>query len=200
MSATTIPTTAQTATTSQSKRTFKRRYTVAQGNAIQAAGMAGGAGLLAIASVNSGPGIIRIVLMLCGFVAVYLKCHSIAHYAAGRLVGLKFRGYGVRGTDHPEVYPPGIRQLMQAAPFYVALSTKNSRDQATGRAKAIYYAAGETSTAICSIAYAAVAAAAHIPGGQALLVAMIIFNAISTIVTTRNPTGDYGKALRALRS
>jgi hypothetical protein len=29
---------------------------------------------------------------------------------------------------------------------------------------------------------------------------MIIFNAISTIVTTRNPTGDYGKALRALRS
>ena len=89
---------------------------------------------------------------------------------------------------------------MQAAPFYVALSTKNSRDQATGRAKAIYYAAGETSTAICSIAYAAVAAAAHIPGGQALLVAMIISNAISTIVTTRNPTGDYGKALRALRS
>jgi hypothetical protein len=29
---------------------------------------------------------------------------------------------------------------------------------------------------------------------------MIIFNVISTIVTTRNPTGDYGKALRALRS
>ena len=29
---------------------------------------------------------------------------------------------------------------------------------------------------------------------------MIIFNAVSTIVTTRNPTGDYGKALRALRS
>jgi len=29
---------------------------------------------------------------------------------------------------------------------------------------------------------------------------MIIFNLISTIVTTRNPTGDYDKALRALRS
>jgi hypothetical protein len=29
---------------------------------------------------------------------------------------------------------------------------------------------------------------------------MIIFNVISTIVTTRNPTGDYGKALHALRS
>ena len=60
--------------------------------------------------------------------------------------------------------------------------------------------AGETSTAICSIAYAAIAAAANIPGRKALLVAMIIFNLISTIVTTRNPTGDYDKALRALRS
>jgi len=116
------------------------------------------------------------------------------------MVGLRFRGYGVRGTDHPEVYPPGIRQLMEAAPFYVALSTKESRERASGLAKAIYYAAGETSTAICSIAYAAIAAAANIPGGQLLLVAMIIFNVISAIVTTRNPTGDYGKALRALRS
>ena len=89
---------------------------------------------------------------------------------------------------------------MEAAPFYVALSTKESRERTSGRAKAIYYAAGETSTAICSIAYAAIAAATNIPGGQLLLVAMIIFNFVSTIVTTRNPTGDYGKALRALRS
>jgi len=138
--------------------------------------------------------------MIAGFMTVYLNCHALAHYLAGRAVGLRFRGYGVRGTDHPEVYPPGIRQLMQAAPFYVALSTKESREQASPRAKAIYYAAGETSTAICSIAYAAIAAAANIPAGQLLLVAMIVFNVISTIVTTRNPTGDYGKALRALRN
>jgi hypothetical protein len=57
-----------------------------------------------------------------------------------------------------------------------------------------------TSTAICSIAYAAIAAAANIPGGQLLIVAIIVFNVISTIVTTRNLTGDHGKSLRALRS
>ena len=89
---------------------------------------------------------------------------------------------------------------MLRMPFYVALSTKESREQASPHAKAIYYAAGETSTAICSIGYAAIATAANIPGGQFLLVAMLVFNAISSIVTTRNPTGDYGKALRALRS
>lgn len=199
MSVATITTT-QPTTSLQTKRTFKRRYTVTGGNAIQAAGMAAGAGLLAIASTISGPGVIRMGLMLAGFVAVYLNCHSIAHYAAGRLVGLKFRGYGVRGTDHPEVYPPGIRQLMQAAPFYVTLSTKASREQAGRLAKAVYFAAGETSTAVCSIAFTAVAAAAHIPGGQPLLMAMIGFNVVSTFVTVRTPSGDYAKAIRALRS
>jgi hypothetical protein len=54
--------------------------------------------------------------------------------------------------------------------------------------------------ASCSIGYAAIAAAINIPGGQLLLVAMMVFSVISTIVTTRNSTADYGKALRALRS
>ncbi|MBV9336343.1 MAG: hypothetical protein JO243_10665 [Solirubrobacterales bacterium] len=138
MSATTITTT-QPTTSTQPKRTFKRRYTVAQGNAVQAGGMAGGAALLGMASAISGPGILRAGLMLVGFVAVYLNCHAIAHYIAGRLVGLKFRGYGVRGTDHPDVYPPGIRQLMQAAPFYVTLSTRASREHAGRGAKAVYF-------------------------------------------------------------
>jgi hypothetical protein len=185
--------------TTTPKRSFRRRYSVTRGNAYQAWGVLSGSALLALANqLRTSP--VSTAVMIAGFVTVYLNCHAIAHYVAGRAVGLRFRGYGVRGTDHPEVYPPGIRQLMQAAPFYVALSTKQSREQASGRAQAIYYAAGETSTAICSVAYAAVAAAAGIPEGQALLVGMIIFNAISTIVTTRNPTGDYGKALRALRS
>jgi DNA-binding NarL/FixJ family response regulator len=46
-------------------------------------------------------------------------------------------------------------------------------------------------------AYAAIAAAANTPGSQLLLVAMIAFNVISRIVTTRNPTGDTARPLRA---
>ena len=60
--------------------------------------------------------------------------------------------------------------------------------------------AGETSTAVCSIAFAAAAAAAHIPGGHLLLVVMIGFNVISTVVTARTPGGDYAKAIRAPRA
>jgi hypothetical protein len=185
--------------TAKPKRAFRRRYSVARGTAYQVWGLVSGSALLAIAASVDG-GAFATVLMLVGLWVVYLNCHAIAHYAVGRLVGLRFRGYGVAGTDHPEVYPPGIRQLMEAAPFYVTLSTKESRERVGPRAKALYYAAGETSTAIWTIAYAAIAAAANIPGGSILLIAMIVFNVISTIVTTRNPTGDYGKALRALRS
>jgi hypothetical protein len=136
MSATTIT---QTPTTSP-KRSFRRRYTVAQGTAYQVWGVISGSAPLALATqLKTGAG--ATALMIAGFIIVYLNCHALAHYLAGRAVGLRFRGYGVRGTDHPEVYPPGIRQLMQAAPFYVALSTKESRERASGRAKAIYYAA-----------------------------------------------------------
>jgi len=90
VSATSI-TTAQPAPAT-SKRTFKRRYSAAQGNAIQATGMAAGAALLAASASLSGPALVRTLAMLTGFIAVYMNCHSIAHYGAGRLVGLDFRG------------------------------------------------------------------------------------------------------------
>lgn len=100
------------------KRAFRRRYSVALGNSYQIWGLISGSGLLALAILLDN-NIAATILMIVGLWTVYLNCHAIAHYAAGRLVGFRFRGYGVAGTDHPEVYPPGIRQLMQAAPFYV---------------------------------------------------------------------------------
>ncbi len=180
------------------KRTFRHRYSVARGNAYQAWGLISGCVLLAVAaSIDRAAA--ATILMLVGLLVAYLNCHAIAHYVAGRLVGMRFRGYDVAGTDHPETYPPGIRQLMEAAPFYVTLSTKESRERVGRRGRAFYFAAGETATAIWSIGYAAVATSANIPGASVLLIVMIVFNIISTIVTTRNPKGDYGKALRALR-
>ena len=194
---TTVPTAASEVV--KPKRTFRRRYSVVRGNAYQVWGLISGSALLAVAA-SLDRNAVATILMIVGLWVVFLNCHAIAHYLAGRLVGLRFRGYGVAGTDHPEVYPPGIRQLLEAAPFYVTLSTKQSREKVGRRAKAFYYAAGETSTAIWSIAYAAIATIANIPGASILLIAMIVFNLISTIVTTRNPSGDYGRALRALRS
>jgi hypothetical protein len=64
-------------------------------------------------------------------------------------VGIRFDGYGLRGTDHPENYPPVIRQVMSIMPFFVALTDKTSMSRAAGAAKALMFAAGETSTTVC---------------------------------------------------
>ena len=118
-------------------------------------------------------------MLLVGWLAIYISSHAIAHVAVGRAVGIRFRAYGVRGTDHPENYPPGVRQLMSVLPMWSALTDKASMRQAGRWAKAAMFAAGETSTTVASIAAAAYAAHAGIPGGHV-------------------PKGDYTKALRVL--
>jgi hypothetical protein len=56
-----------------------------------------------------------------------------------------------------------------------------------------------TSTAICSIDNLAIAAHANILGVSCSW-SRSVFNIISTIVTTRKLTGDYGNSPRALQS
>jgi hypothetical protein len=179
---------------------FWLRLSVPAGNALQIAGLLLGVVLLALnAHLTSGAGV-RFTLLLVGWFAIYCCCHALAHYVVGRLVGIRFRAYGVRGTDHPENYPPLARQLMQALPTFTAMTEKASMQQARPAAKALMFAAGETSTAVCSILVGWYALQSGIPGGLPFLVVMIGFNAFSTVVTAVMPRGDYAKALHALRS
>jgi hypothetical protein len=175
------------------------RMSVPVGNVVQIAGLAIGAGLLALAARWHVADPLRVALMLLGWFAIYDCCHAIAHYAVGRLVGIRFRGYGLRGSDHPGDYPPGVRQAMSALPFFTAMTEKQSSQQAGSWAKATMFAAGETSTAVCSILAGLYAWLGGIPGGFALFVAMVALNAVSTVVTAITPRGDYAKALRSLR-
>ena len=106
---------------------LRMKLSIASGNLIQAAGLAAGAALLALA----------------GFLAVYDCSHAIGHYLAGRAVGIRFRFYGIRGTDHPEDYPPGFRQLMSAVPFWSVVTDKDSMRAAAPWKKALMFASGE---------------------------------------------------------
>ena len=177
-----------------------RKLPIARGNLIQTTGLAAGAALLALAARMTGPSPARLAVALLGFLVIYDCSHAIGHYLAGRAVGIRFRFYGIRGTDHPEDYPPGFRQLMSAMPFWSVVTDKDSMRSAAPWKKALMFAAGETSTAICSVAAAYAAMAAHVPGGRVLFLATVVWNAVSTIVVARAPKGDYAKALRVLRS
>ena len=174
------------------------RFSVRAGTAIQAAGITVGAAALATAAYWHVAGGLRLALMTAGWLAIYLSSHAVAHVAVGRAAGIRFRAYGVRGTDHPENYPPGVRQLMSVLPMWSALTDKASMRQAGRWAKAAMFAAGETSTTVVSIAAAAYAACTHTPGGHALLAGSILWAIAATITTAIVPKGDYAKALRAL--
>jgi hypothetical protein len=173
---------------------------VSKGNLVQLAGLVLGALLMVIAANFRAAEVVRVVLMLVGFLIIYDCCHAISHWAIGRLVGIRFRGYGVRGTDHPEAYPPGIRQLMSAMPFFTAMTQKESMSTASPAAKALMFAAGETGTTVISLLAALYAWQSGIPGGGILFWVMVVWNVVATVATTVTPKGDYAKAIRALRA
>ena len=179
---------------------LRRRLTVPAGNLAQTGGILAGTALIAAAAPAALPSSARLVLTVTGWLAIYVCSHAIGHYLAGRAVGIHFRGYGIRGTDHPEHYPPLLRQLMSAAPFFTALTDRPSLRAAAPWRQALMFAAGETSTAVCSIGAAVAAAVLHVPGARTLLTFTIIWNVISTAVTTITPKGDYAKAIHVLRN
>lgn len=177
------------------------RVSVPAGVGIQLLATGAGALLLAIACGSLDAGIaLRKVSLLVGFVLVYLDTHAIGHYLLGRAVKIRFRGFGLRGTDHPENYPPVLRQAMSLLPMWVALTEPASRRAVGGRARAVMYAAGEASTTICSLAAASATAFSGAPWGGTLLAATIVWNTVASIVVTVIDKGDYAKALRALRA
>jgi hypothetical protein len=179
---------------------FWLTLSIPAGNLLQLAGLLLGALILYGDAHLAAPAALRVVLMLLGWFLIYIGCHSLGHYLVGRLVGIRFSKYGVRGTDHPENYSGVTRQMMSAMPTFSAITEKDSMRKASPVARALMFAAGETSTAVCSIASAWYCWRAGIPGGLIWLIVMVVFNAFSTVATARFPRGDYAKALKALRT
>ena len=65
-------------------------------------------------------------------------------------------------------------------------------------AKALMFAAGETSTILCVILIGVYAWRSAIPGGLILLIASILMSITGIVSTSRMARGDYAKARRAL--
>ena len=131
---------------------------------------------------------------------IYLCSHAVARWLVGRLVGLRFAYVGLRGTDHPEAYPPGMRQLLAATPMFTTVSTRRSRASAGRWALATYYAAGETSTLVCMVLAAVLALLVGIPGSLLVLVIVVLWMLFAVVAAALPPKGDYAKARRALQT
>jgi hypothetical protein len=179
------------------QRKIFRRLSISAGNTIQIAGLTGACAVLALSrSAPSKPA--AIIAMIAAWLLLYFFCHGIAHWAVGRLLGIRFAFYTVGGTGNPEGYPAGMRWVFEHLPFFGVQTDKASMQRASPMAKAIMWSAGVTSSAVVPTLGALCALAAGIPGSKPFLI-FAVFWAIGTLASNwRSRTGDYSKARRAL--
>lgn len=179
---------------------FWFRLPVPVGNSVQVAGMGAGAGLILAAGAIRGDVWAGALTMVGGFILVYLSCHSIGHWLVGRALGLRFRYIGVRGTDHPEAFPAGLRQLMSLLPMFTTVSTRESRAAAGGHAVALYMAAGQVSTMVWTMLASGLAIGVGAPGAPVLLGVAVLVNAYAAVMAAFNSRVDYAKAVASWHS
>jgi len=179
------------------QRKLFSRLSILAGNTLQIAGIA--AAFVMLAAVRSASSnVSAIVAMIAAWVLLYFFCHGIAHWAVGRLLGIRFAFYTIGGTGNPEAYPVGLRWVFEHLPFFGVQTEKTSMQKASPMAKAIMWSAGVTSSAVVPTLGALYAWRAGIPGSKLFLIFAVIW-AIATLASNwTSRTGDFSKARRAL--
>src|SRR5882724_444550 len=123
------------------RRKIFGRLSVVAGNSVQIAGLVT-AYLFLSAAQSAHSTIAAVAAMVVGWVLLYFCCHAIAHWAVGRILGIRFAFYTVGGTGNPEGWPAGLRWLFEHLPFFGVQTEKASMQKATPIARAIMWSAG----------------------------------------------------------
>jgi hypothetical protein len=180
-----------------SSRKTLGRLSILAGNTLQIAGIA--AAYLALAAARSAQSKSAAILaMIAAWLLLYFFCHGIAHWAVGRILGIRFAFYTIGGTGNPEGYPAGLRWVFEHLPFFGVQTDKASMQKASPMAKAIMWSAGVTSSAVVPTLGVVCAWRSGIPGSKLFLIFAVIW-AIATLASNwTSRTGDYSKARRAL--
>ena len=81
---------------------------IARGNTIQIGALLGA---LALAWYAAREGVRGTRWMVVSRLLAYFSEHAFSHWLVGRALGIRFTGYGLHGTSHPQYYPRGMRFL-----------------------------------------------------------------------------------------
>jgi hypothetical protein len=101
------------------------------GNMLQIAGIVAAFGALALARSHSQSDAVAAIMMIAAWILFYFFCHGIAHWAVGRLLGIRFAFYTIGGTGNPEGYPAGMRWVFEHLPFFGVQTNKASMQKAS---------------------------------------------------------------------
>lgn len=174
-----------------------RMLSITSGNALQLAGLLTGGWLLRRA-LHARPSR-QTRLLLAGWLATYFCNHAIAHWAVGRLVGIRFVGYGVHGTTAPQWYPPGLRWLFMHLPLLSARVEPASLRAASPLARLAMYLAGPLLTLATGLGLPLYAWRRGLPGAGRLLAGAGLWFTPMLVVEALRAGGDLRRAARELQ-
>jgi hypothetical protein len=166
------------------------------GNAIQISGLLGGILLARRAATlgRRGTG-----WLYSGRLLAYFCEHAFSHYAVGRLSGIRFTSYGLHGSTHTHLYPPGMRWVFAHLPFLSARIDQESCRAVVPAAQAAMYVAGPLVTVLISILFPVYGIIHGIARARALLIGSSLWMVGMLVSEVVHPQGDLRRAWRALR-
>jgi hypothetical protein len=170
-------------------------FSIAKGNTIQI-GMLLGA--LAFSWYAGRRGVRGTRWTVASRLLAYFSEHAFSHWLIGRALGIRFTGYGLHGTSHPQYYPPGMRFLFSHLPLLSARTDPASLKQVTPAARAAMYAAGTVATVIASVAIPGYAWRRGVPRARAFFVGTNLWNVPLILSESLRPGGDLRRAWREL--
>jgi hypothetical protein len=170
---------------------------IAQGNAIQVGGLLGAVTLAWYAGRQGERGG---RWMVASRLLAYFSEHAFSHWLVGRALGIRFTGYGLHGTSHPNLYPPGARWLFSRLPLFSARVDSASLRAASPVTRATMYTAGTIGTVLVGLAIPIYAGWCGVSGARCLLIASGgVTNVFVLLSETLRPGGDLSRSWRALR-
>jgi hypothetical protein len=170
---------------------------IALGNLIQLGGLFGGLRLVKRAARASPPW--GAPMLVGGWLVTYFCNHAIGHWAVGRLVGIRFLGYGVHGTTASGWYPPGMRWIFRHLPLFSARTDPASLRAARPLARMLMYLGGPLCTGLTSLGIPLYGGASGVPRSRALLIGAALWLIPGSVVECIRPGGDLCRAWRELR-
>ncbi len=174
---------------------------VAQGNAIQVGGLLGAATLAWYASRKAtrgegGDG--GRWMVIASRLLAYFSEHAFSHWLVGRAVGIRFTGYGLHGTSHPHLYPPGARYFFSHLPLFSARVDLPSLRVASPAARAAMYAAGTIGSVIPSLVIPGYAWWCGVPRARGFFVGANLWSVPLLLSESLRAGGDLRRAWREL--
>ena len=170
-------------------------FSIAKGNTIQIGTLLGA---LALSWYAGREGVRGTRWMVASRLLAYFSEHAFSHWLIGRALGIRFTGYGLHGTSHPQYYPPGMRFFFSRLPLLSARADPASLRAARPVVRASMYAAGTVATVVASLGIPGYCWRRGVRGARLLRRGEPLWNVPLILSESLRPGGDLRRAWREL--